>query len=333
MLLLAVLGATGPLHAGELATIAVTARQGGARYAATGTVQAVRQSTLAAQVTGRVSEVLVRNGDAVRAGQVLLRIEAGDSLDSAAASAFGAEGAAARLASARADYERAQRLRAQDYISVAAMQRAEASWRSAAAEARSAGAGARAAQTRAAWHVIKAPFAGHVTELHASVGDLATPGRALLGMYDPAAMRLIAHIPEGLASQIARDKPAYLVAADPKGVSNTTMLDSWWMISAVDAATHSVEVRAQLPSGSLLQPGQFARLMLPLSSTATQLRIPLKAIVYRSEVSGAYVVGGDGRAHLRQLRLGPVDGAEVVVLAGLQAGERVALDPVAAARN
>ena len=130
------------------------------RYAATGTVEAVRQGTLGAQVSGRVLEVLVRSGDAVKAGQPLIRIEAEDAVDAASAGAATASGAAARLATARADFERAQRLRAQDYISVAALQRSEAALHSAEAEAQATAAAASAARTRAGWRTVSAPYAG-----------------------------------------------------------------------------------------------------------------------------------------------------------------------------
>ncbi|MGB8694087.1 MAG: biotin/lipoyl-binding protein, partial [Steroidobacteraceae bacterium] len=98
-------------------TFMVRAQSDSASYAATGTIEAIRQGTLGSQVSGRVMKVLVRNGDAVRAGQPLIQIEAGDSGDAAVASGAAARGAAARLVSARADFERAQRLRAQDYVS------------------------------------------------------------------------------------------------------------------------------------------------------------------------------------------------------------------------
>jgi len=97
--------------------------------------------------------------------------------------------------------------------------------------------------------------------------------------------------------------------------------------------THSVEVRADLPAGSALQPGQFVELLLPLRDLSAQIRIPSRAILRRSEVIGVYVVDADGAAHLRQVRLGPAVGDTVSVLSGLQGGEQVALDPVAAGRR
>jgi len=120
-----------PALAAAPVTFRVSASTQGGSYVATGTVEALRQATLGAQVSGRVLEVLVRSGDAVRAGQPLIHIEAEDAVDAASASAATAGGAAARLTAARADFERAQRLRAEDYISVAALQRSEAALRSA----------------------------------------------------------------------------------------------------------------------------------------------------------------------------------------------------------
>jgi hypothetical protein len=60
--------------------------------------------------------------------------------------------------------------------------------------------------------------------------------------------------------------------------------------------------------------------------------VPAKAVVRRAELTGVYVIGADGKPLLRQVRLGPASGEQVEVLAGLAAGERVALDPQAAAR-
>ena len=307
----------------------VSAQAGGGSYAATGTVEAVRQGTLGAQVSGRVTAVLVRNGDAVTAGQPLIRIDASDDGAAATASAAAAGGASARLASARADFERAQRLRTQEYISAAALQRAEATLKSAEAEARASAAQAAAALARAGWHTVVAPYAGHVTDLWVSAGDLATPGRSLLAIHDPTALRVIAHLPESLASRVDASRPVQLVA----GAGAAVTVASWQVVPAVDPASHSVEVRAELASANGLQPGQFVSLLLPLRNAAAQLQIPASAVLRRSEVTAVYVIDAQGAARLRQVRLGPATGDSVVVLSGLRAGERVALDPISAGRQ
>jgi len=117
------------------------------------------------------------------------------------------------------------------------------------------------------------------------------------------------------------------------GESAPINIAKWRLIPAVDPATHSVEVRADLPAGSGLEPGQFVDLLLPLQGSSAEIRIPLSAVLRRSELVGVYVIDAQGAAHLRQVRLGPVMGCTVTVLSGLQSGERVALDPVTAGRQ
>jgi RND family efflux transporter MFP subunit len=319
-----------PAVSAPVATYRVNATTQDESYAVTGTVEAVRGGTLGAQVSGRVVEVLVRSGDAVKAGQVLIRIDAADAVDTAVAGAATASGAAARLATARAEFERAQRLRGQDYISVAALQRSEAALRSAEAEAQASEASASAARTRADWRNVAAPYAGFVTDVMVTAGDLATPARPLVALYAPGALRIVAQVPESLAGDLQTAKPAYLGADRGQAPIQVT---SWFVVSAVDPVTHSVEVRAELPATAQLHPGQFARLLLPLRTAAARVRIPAQAVLHRSEVYAVYVIDATGVAHLRQVRLGPVEGDRVVVLAGLQSGEQVALDPVAAGRN
>jgi hypothetical protein len=77
----------------------------------------------------------------------------------------------------------------------------------------------------------------------------------------------------------------------------------------------------------------FTRVWLPTTQGAAgRLFVPAAAIVRRAEMSAVYVVDAKGVPALRQVRLGRAEGETVEVLAGLSAGERVALDPQAAAR-
>ena len=109
-------------------------------------------------------------------------------------------------------------------------------------------------------------------------------------------------------------------------------------LPATDPNTHTRELRLMLPVDlANARPGQFARVELPMSESASdnasqRLYVPAAAIVRRAELTAVYVVGQDGKPLLRQVRLGPAAGDRVEVLAGLNANERVALDPQAAAR-
>ena len=97
---------------------------------------------------------------------------------------------------------------------MAALQRAEAALRSAEAEAKATDAQAKAARTRAGWHSVLAPYAGRVTDLWVSAGDLATPGKPLLGLYNPTALRVIAQVPESMAARVQTNQPALLLVGE-----------------------------------------------------------------------------------------------------------------------
>ncbi|MCZ7561377.1 MAG: biotin/lipoyl-binding protein [Burkholderiaceae bacterium] len=114
-----------------------------------GTLQAVRQSTVAAQVSGNVVQLLVRAGDAVRAGQVLARIDERDAQAGLARSEAAVAQSQAELANAQAQYERSRQLRAQGFVSQAALDIAEAQFRAAQAGQRQAQAGRSRPRSRA----------------------------------------------------------------------------------------------------------------------------------------------------------------------------------------
>jgi multidrug efflux pump subunit AcrA (membrane-fusion protein) len=106
------------------------------------------------------------------------------------------------------------------------------------------------------------------------------------------------------------------------------------VLPTVDPATHTLELRLDLPAGLPgITPGMFARAWLPVAGSAdVRLFVPARAVVRRAELCGVYVLGSDGRALLRQVRLGRLQDDTVEVLTGVSAGERVVLDPGGAAR-
>jgi membrane fusion protein, multidrug efflux system len=95
----------------------------------------------------------------------------------------------------------------------------------------------------------------------------------------------------------------------------------------VDPATHTQELRLDLPPGSQAAPGMFARVWLPAVSTdASRIFVPAAAVLRRSELTAVYVIDDRGRPLLRPVRLGRADGGQVELLSGVSVGERVALD-------
>lgn len=298
-----------------------------------GVVEAVRQTVIAAQVPGAIVLLQVKPGDSVKAGQVLARIDSHAADQNALAGDATVRAARASLDVASKDFERQKQLYDKNYISQAALERAEAQFKATQAQVAAQLAQAGAAHVAAGFHTVRAPYAGVVSEVPVSLGDMALPGRPLLTLYDPSALRVTAAVPQASAAPGATELARLELPALPAAQQWVKPLRVT-ALPAADSATHTVQVRFDLPATPGLVPGMFARAWIP-SQGATDARVyvPARAIVRRAELSAVYVINTEGRALLRQVRLGRTTGERVEILSGLSAGERVALDPQTAGRQ
>lgn len=284
-------------------------------FSAEALVEAVRQATVAAQVSGRVVEMRVDAGQTVKKGEVLLRIDAGEAGEAVAA-------AAAQQINAKVSYRRQQSLRQQGFISQAALDKAKADFDSAQAAYGQASVGLGHA-------TVRAPIDGVVAQRLTELGEMATPGKPLLALYDPRGLRVTASIPQYRLAQIRTVRQARVEFPEPgKWVEATGVA----VLPTADPATHVSPVRLGLPAGlGGVLPGMHARAHFVVGR-AEKLTVPRAAVVRRGEVSAVYVRDEQDRSTLRQLRLGePLGADQIEVLAGLRGGERVLLDPLQAA--
>lgn len=298
-------------------------------YSTEATVEAVRQSTVSAQITGRITAVNFDVGDYVKAGQVIVRIDPTELSQAVAGSQAQVAQAEAQLANARANYERQVQLFQQKFISQAALDRATAEYRAAQAAAQAARAGVGQTSAVRSYTTLTAPFSGVVMARHVEVGEMATPGKPLMTGFDPNDLRVVASIPQYMLAEIQKSAKASVeIPSTGKWIEARGIT----VLPSADAATHTVKVRLDLPSGinGSIIPGIYARAHFAIGQTR-KLVIPAAAVLRRSEVTGVYVVDAKGRVSLRQVRLGDTTPkGEVEVLAGLNPGDTIALDPVKA---
>ena len=279
------------------------------------TVEAVTQSTLTAQISGRVLDMHVDAGQSVRKGALLMRIDAREASEAVA-------GASAQYINAKANYERLQSLRKQGFISAAALDKAKADLEAAQAVRGQAGVSLGYAN-------VTAPISGVVAQRLIEQGETAAPGRPLLTLYDPNGLRVSASIPQYQLPQVRNVKEARVEFPElGKWISALSVN----LLPTADAATHVSQVRVGLPPNlEHVIPGMFARVHFVIGR-AERMTVPAGAVVRRGEVAAVYVQNAQGAISLRQLRLGEtLAGDEIEVLAGLTNGERVVLDPVKAA--
>ncbi len=310
-------------------TVRVDYREVDTTYAAEAYVEAVKQSTVSAQISGRVVEVLFDVGDYVKKGDVIARIDEREVAQALAGSQAQVAQAQATLTNAKANYERSRQLFERKFVSQAALDKALADYKAAQAAAAAAGATAGVASTTRGYATIIAPYSGVVAARQVEVGEMATPGKPLMTGFDPKDLRVVASVPQYKLDEVRQaPRAAVEFPSQKKWVQATSVT----VLPVADARTHSTRVRLNLPEDLRgVYPGMFARAHFT-TGKVKKLIVPQSAVVRRSEVTGVYVVDGEGNVSLRQVRLGePQVNGDVEVLAGLAPGETVALDPVKAA--
>lgn len=323
----------------QLPTAQVRSLDAGASYLADGQVESVRQTMIASQVSGQVVALTVKAGDAVKAGQLLARIDARAAEQNQAASAAQLAAARAQLTAAERNLERTRQLVAQKFLSASTLDRAEADQRAAAETVKALRAQTAGAATQTGWHTLVAPFDAIVSSVATELGDTAMPGKPLMHLQDPAALRVAVNVPAGVAARLDTSAGAEVEIPDAPEQARRPQVSRMTLVASADPVSHTQLVRLDLPRGLAgLTPGLFARVRLPLAAprepaaSAGRVAVPLAAVVSRGDLRGVYVAEEGGSYLLRQVRLGRTHGDEVEVLSGLDEGERVALDPIAAAR-
>ncbi len=337
-LLLGAALAYGQTHAAPPIAVAVVAVKPQAvptGFEVDGVVQPVRQSTLSAQASGRISSLLVKAGDRVRAGQLLATIDDREAQTGVQRSQAQVAQAEAELRNAKAHAQRTSELQAQGFVSKAALDTATAQLNALQAGRDQASAGARQSALAQGFTRVTAPYDGWVLQTLSEAGDLAVPGKPLLTLYAPLPLRAVVQVPASRGDLARNAKSVEVQIPDGKGGQQWLAPTARSVLPSADPVSQTIEWRLELPSvtGQALVPGQQVRVRFA-GGVSERMVVPGTAVIRRGELTAVYVATGGSGAQgfaLRAIRLGADHGAVgVEVLAGLASGDRVALDPVRA---
>ncbi len=277
-------------------------------------IEAVNRATVSAQVSGRVEEIRFDVDDYVVKGDVLIRFR-----DREQRARF--ERAQARFEEAEAEFKRIEEVFGKGVVSRAAYDRAAARLKA----ARAALAEAREALENT---VVRAPYNGIVVKRHIEVGETAQRGQRLMTGLSLEQLRATVQVPQNLINAIRKQRRARVILPGSVVPAEKLVISPY-----ADPQSHTFEVRARLAASVPgIYPGMLAKIAFAVGGER-RLSIPLRALARRSEVIGVYVQSETGLV-LRQVRVGrPLPGDRVEILAGLEEGEQVVLDPVAAAEQ
>ena len=289
-----------------------------------GTVEAVNRGTVSAQTSGRVKEIYYDVNDFVESGAILMRFTDVEQQAAFKRAGAGLEEAEARAREASSEFERIRTVYEAGTVSKSYFEQAEANLK--AAQARLDGARSGLAQTKQQleYTVVRAPYAGIVSERHVEVGEMVSPGQRLMSGLSLAELRINVDVPQSMFEPIRTIGKAYIYAGEHRiDAAGLTFYP------VADPETNTFRVRVDMPAESaVLYPGMFVKVGFVVGETE-RLLIPGSAVVRRSELSAVYVVENK-QVELRQVRLGRRVGDRIAILAGLSAGEQIALDPVRA---
>ena len=289
-----------------------------------GTVEAVNRATVSAQTTGRVAEILYDVNDFVEAGAVIMRftnVEQQAQLSQANAALVEAE---ARFNEAEQEHERVANMFRNETVSRARFEQAQANRDAAAARLEAARSAVARAEEQLQYTEVRAPYAGIVSERHVEVGEAVSPGQPLMSGLSLESLRVEVGVPQSMFEPVREIGQAFVYAGDDRIAA-----ESLTFYPVADPVTNTFRVRVNLPEGSAqLFPGMFVKVGFVVGESR-RLLVPAEAIVRRSELSAVYVADEE-RVALRQVRIGRRYGGDFEILAGLDEGEYVALDPVAA---
>jgi len=171
-----------------------------------------------------------------------------------------------------------------------------------------------------------APFDGVIMKKYVEVGDTMQPGQPLLKYADVEYLQILVDVPARLRPGLSE---GMMLQAKLDVGGQTVPVRVAQIFPMADAQRHTVKVKFDLPQG-VSAPGMYAKVMVPdfESPARSNPVIPTSAIRYNGSLPGVYVLGEDGKPHLRLIRVGEqLPGGFTAVLSGLQAGEQILSDP------
>lgn len=303
------------LGASSLETVAALDTVVTATVEAAGVAAPIQDATLSTRLMATVTGVLVREGDVVRRGQVLVRLDTRDLSAKDEQVKAGLAAAESQAAEAERYAVRIRALYADSAAPKALLDGAEAGL----AQANAGLAQARGAQRELAavaeYGAVRAPFDGVVIRRFVDPGAFAAPGAPLVTVQDARTLRLAVTTTPDLARGIARGR---MIEARIEGIPAVAKVEG--VVPAIGGGLYTINALVSDRDGRYASGG--AAVLLVPRGTRRGILVPETAVVRQGDLTGVRVLES-GDPTLRWVRLGEARGDLVEVLSGLQGGERV----------
>jgi RND family efflux transporter MFP subunit len=326
------------LHAKQYVTT-ITPKAGGEGQPLTlpGTLLGVIESTVYARSNGYVVHWFKDIGSTVRKGDILAEITAPE-IDQELSQAVSARDQAAASASlAKSTADRWQALRQRDAVTQQDLDERLSAFNQAAANLAAAEANMGRLRKLQGFNQVAAPFDGVVTRRNVDVGDLVNAGnggtgQALFAVAQVDPLRLYVFVPQVYAHQIKVGDAVTVTLAERVGEQYQGTVAR--TARAIDTVTRTMQVEIRIPNpDNALISGSYVQVMLPINTDAKALVVPTNVLLFRPDGTRIALVDAGGRVRLTLVKLGTDFGDSVEILSGLNATDRVVLNPADSLAN
>ncbi len=277
-----------------------------ASYTGTAPLEAPAESQVVAKTSGVALAVLVEEGQAVRAGQVLVRLDPDRARLQAAQSA-------AQVRKLEANYNRSVQLSKQQLISANDLDQLKYDLENARAVN-------RLADLELSYTNVVAPISGVIASRSIKTGNFVQINTPIFRIVDTSRLEATLNVPERELATIKAGQPVLLQVDAITGKTFQGTVDR--VAPVVDSGSGTFRVIAAFDSGGTLQPGMFGRIRIDYDQRANAAVIPRVALL-EGETDPAVFTVREGKAKRVEVKLGYVDGAWAEVLSGLKLGDPV----------
>ncbi len=287
-----------------------------------GTVIAQDSARLSTRIAGFVEKILVKEGDRVQKGQLLMVIDPKDLIAQRESLKHQIEAQKAQLWAAKRTYERLLSLKEVGGVTEQQLDMAKAQYEALKNAVKALEEALKAVENNLRYAEVKAPFDGIVSMKPVNEGDFVGPGSLLL-VIDKPPYEVAVYLPERFFGKV---KVGQTLKVDVDGKTVEGKVKT--VAPQVDPMSRSFLVKVSLPEKCKVVSGKSVYVEVPDTKKEAVILVPKSAVVKWGDFTGVFVVDKGGIIRLRFVRLGASYGDKVEVLAGLEGGETIVVEGV-----